>query len=437
MAFVFVCIYLFFLLIRPQEWAILELAPFRPVLITQTLAIIVTSLELLLGKIKMPTLGQPWWIIMTGLFLAVSFSNVANFLFDDAYEAFIDFGKIYLTFILIWISLDSVKRIELFSILLVALSTFIAVHCILLHETGQGFGWAEGLQRSVTNQQNVVTQAAFYGIFGDPNDVSQLFVTALPFCVYLIIRFKNFILRCVYCLTVAIQVLGVYSTESRGGYIAMATTFFVVLRFIFPLRWFIILSIIGALTIVAFLPARLSGGVIDASSSNRVDFWGQATEAFRSNPVFGVGYGNAKDYISKNKAVHNSFVQAYAEIGVVGYTFWFIAFAFSCFSMWRLSNALADDKEEASLILWMKCIVPGIVGYSVAGFFLSRAYVLPNYVIMAMTAACFSITGNKISLQAIKHYCYIGQNHWFIWIGISLISMLVIYFGIIILNTVK
>ena len=439
MAFLFLCIYLFFVLIRPQEWALPQLIPLRPVLITQVMTISLTVFELLVSRLKIPARDQPWWVLISGLFFTITISNIANFHFIDAYDAFIDFGKIYITFILIWTNLNTVKRLEIFSIFLVVLSAFIALHCILLHETGQGFGHAQANQRNIVgdSQQASVSQAAFYGIFGDPNDASQLFVIALPFCIFIILRYKSILLRGFFVLQLITLMLGVYATESRGGYIAMAIAIFVALRIFLPMRWFILFGAFGSFLILAFQPARFSGDIIDASSSSRVDYWGQATNAFKSNPLFGVGYQRLPHYLERNKAVHNSFVQAYAEIGVLGYIFWFTALAFTIFSMMRLSKAIAENNQDKSLILWMKCIAPGIIGGSVAGFFLSRAYILPNYIIMAMTAACYQLLSNRIGAIETNRYCYMGPEHSFIWIGLSLANMLVVYTSIIVLNIIK
>jgi hypothetical protein len=419
----------------------LALIAIRPVLVTQILAIAFTAFELLTGKLKLPSFKQPWWLIMTGLLVAVTASNMANFRFVEAISSFNDFGKIYLTFIIIWINLNSVKRLEIFSIFLVAMGTFIALHCVLMHETGQGFGEARGQERYIGDNQDSgsapVIQGAFYGIFGDPNDAAQLFAMVLPLCFFIMLRFRSILVRSVYLLKLVTLMLGVYSTESRGGFIALASVFFILLRSFLPMRFFIIISVVGALIIVAFAPARFSGGMIDTSSSHRVDFWGEATQAFQSNPLFGVGHLKVTEYTSNNKAVHNSYVQAYAELGIFGYTFWFTALAFSIYSMHRLSKALPENNEESSLILWMNCVTAGIIGGSVAGLFLSRAYILPHYVFMALTAACYSISSQKIGDVPTITYCRISPKHWFIWIGLSLFSMSFIYFSIIILNIIK
>lgn len=439
MGFFFTCIYLFFAIIRPQDWAMLELIALRPVFLTQIFAIGFTIFELASGKLKLPSIKQPWWFIMTGLFVAISISNVANFKFAEAIEAFSEFGKIYITFLVIWINLNSLKRIKIFSILIVTMGSFIALHCVLLHETGKGFGNAEAAARSIgdVGGSDGVVQAAFYGIFGDPNDASQLFVIVLPICFFLLLRFRSLWIKGICLIMIITLILGIYATESRGGFIAMAIAIAVTFRSFFTIRSFIIIAFCGVIAFFLFAPARLRGGVVDTSSSHRVHFWGAATNALKSNPLFGVGYHRITEYTPHHKAVHNSFVEAYSEIGIFGYFFWITALIFSIYSMLRLSKALPESNEESFQIIWMNCIVAGIIGGSAAGFFLSRAYILTGYIIYAMVAACYDILSSKIGIVATNNYCHINTPlHWLTWFGLCLANMIFIYIAIIVLNIV-
>ena len=187
MGFFFLCFYLIFLFIRPQDWFMLSLIALRPILLTQVLAILATFADLMLGRLQVPSYKQPWWIIMTGLFIGIVFSHAGNFYVGGATFAFSEFGKTYITFIIIWINLNTTKRILIFSTFLVILGTFIAVHCILVSETGSGFGSGGAMTRK---DAEGITQAQFYGIFSDPNDTAQILVLVIPLCVLIMIRYK-------------------------------------------------------------------------------------------------------------------------------------------------------------------------------------------------------------------------------------------------------
>ena len=402
----------------------LSLISLRPILLTQVLAILATFIDLILGRLQVPSYKQPWWIIMTGLFTGIVFSHAGNFYIGGATFAFNEFGKTYLTFITIWINLNTTKRILMFSMFLVSMGTFIAVHCILVSETGSGFGSGGTMTR--TDAEGVI-QAQFYGIFSDPNDTAQILVLMIPFCAFSIIRNKA-IFKIIAASIVITLGWGVLATESRGGFISMAVSLFVALRGFFRPLHFTIISIVGAAAFPVLAPSRLSGGMVDESSSSRVTFWAEGTQAFISkNPLFGVGFNSIHDYTSSGHTVHNSYVQAYTELGAFGYIFWFSATVFAIYSMVQLSKALPENDEEESLIIWIKIIIPALAGIYTAGFFLSRAYTIPLYVILAMVAAAYNIASQKIGISSINQYCHIDQKNWIKWIGAALLSMVLLY----------
>ena len=411
----------------------LSLIALRPILLMQVLVILATVIDLISGRLQLPSRKQPWWIIMTGLFAGIVFSHAGNFYIGGAIFAFSEFGKTYLTFIVIWINLNTTKRILIFSTLLVIMGTFIAVHCILVSQTGSGFGGGGAMKRG---DAVGITQAQFYGIFSDPNDTAQILVLVIPLCVLIMIRYKA-VFKIIPAGIIITLVWGVIATQSRGGFISMGITFFVALRSFFRPLHFAMILIVGAAAFPVLAPARLSGGMVDESSSSRVAFWGEGTQAFISkNPLFGVGFKSIHDHTSSGHTVHNSYVEAYTELGAFGYIFWFSATVFAIYSMVRLSKTLPENNEEKSLVNWIKCIIPGLAGIYAAGFFLSRAYTVPTYVVFAMIAACYNIISQKVGVISVNQYCNIDPKQWIKWISLAWLNIIFIYILIRILNLV-
>ncbi len=438
MAFVFLCAYLIFLFLRPQDWLVTGIAPLRPVLIMQILAVTSTAFELGSGRLQMPSSKQPWWLIMTGLFLGILLSNLRHFDIPKVTDSFSAFGKTYLTFILLWVNLNSMKRIKIFSFILIAVAVTISVHCILIMKTGSGFGSGGSVSRRIGEAGSAgeyfIHQAQFYGIFNDPNDTSQILVSVMPLCFFFAIVSRGVLFKILFLSIIIPLALGVIATESRGGFISMAATIFVALRGFFHPTKFIIISVVAGGLLFGVAPARMTGGMSDDSSSSRIDFWGEATVYFKMYPLFGTGFQT--NYEMLHHATHNSYVQAYSELGVFGYTFWFLAVIFAMYSMLRLSKALPENDEEKSLVFWMQCVISSLVGYYAAGFFLSRAYVLPLYVMFAMTAACYSISSQKVGITAVNHHCHMYKKHWVKWASIPFFNIIFIIISITVLNKI-
>jgi O-antigen ligase len=403
------------------------LAVLRPILLAQLLAISSTAIELSTGKTKFPAASSPWLLIMTGLLLGCVFSHLGNFYIDGATTALSEFGKTYITFIIIWINLNSVKRIVIFNLFLVLIATFIASHCILVALTGTGYG-PEGW---VTRTDAVgVIQAQFYGIFSDPNDTGQILILAIPLCFFLLLCTSSIFLKIIVAVVVASLMWGVLATESRGSFLSLAFTGFIALRSYFRPAQFIMIIAVGAALFPVLAPARLRGGLVDESSSDRVLYWSEATDAFKTNPLFGVGYHTIQNYTHSGLTVHNSYIEAYSELGIFGYTFWFFGMTFSVYSMARLSKVIPENKEEQILVNWMKCIVPALAGMYFAIFFLSRAYLLPMYVVFAVIAAAYNIVSQKIGITATSEYCYVGEKQIIRWPIMAIVSMVFIFITI-------
>lgn len=436
MSFLFICIYLFFLIIRPQDWALPMLEVFRPVLITQMLATGFCILEVMGKSLKVPEQRNPWWILMGGLLLAVAMSHLANTYLYGLIASMTDFGKIFVTFVVLWINLNSVKRLEIFTIFLVLMSCFISVNCILQVETGSGFGGSSPLVRPIPGTEEFVYQGHYFGIFGDPNDTAQLLTLALPLTVFVLIRYRNILLRVLSVLAVALIIWGVFATESRGGFLSLVVTAGVACRKLMSVRKFMLCCAGGVFLITIFLPSRFSGALMDDSMRERVNFWGEANYAFIQKPAFGVGYGMITDYIPKDRSVHNSYVHAYAELGVFGYLFWFSCLAFAFGSLWQMSELKPDSDSDRHLSLWAKCLVPGLAGMYLSGYFLSRTYQLPFFVIFAMCAACYSLAAHRTGLYALNDFCWVGSRRWWAWPLLSVISIIFIYISIRVMNTV-
>lgn len=437
MSFFFCCIYLFLIIIRPQDWALPQLEALRPVLICQFLSIGLCVVEISTGQIKVPKIKHPWWLLITGLMLSVCMSHLANTYFAGFKFAFIDFGKLYLTFIVLWLNLQTPQRIVFFTQFMLAMCLFIALHCVLMATTGSGFGDQQIALRKISDEGGYVQQVKYYGIFNDPNDTAQILALALPFAVFVTLYYNNIFSWIFGAIASYLIIYGLYATQSRGGYLALAITMFVAFRKLFSTKQFVVLCAIGAFFLVLFLPSRFGAKLLDESMAGRAAFWGEANYAFKSKPIFGVGYKMITDYIEGDRATHNAYVQAYSELGIVGYFFWFTLLAFSFVAVWKIADLIAENQEEKTLILWAKCMVPSLAGTYASSYFLTRTYETPIFVVWAMIAACYTIIGSKLTIPALNTYCYFDAKRLKLWPFLSCASIVFIYLSVLFVNKFK
>src|SRR4029453_5282882 len=158
------------------------------------------------------------------------------------------------------------------------------------------------------------------GLFAGPNDRALSLVAILPFPI--IQRRSGAYLRNVLFvwLPVAVILYGIYATKSRGGVLALAAVIGLLVPP--PLRHPVSVATTGVM-VVLLLGAGFVGSrsmSIDRSASGRIEMWSAGLISFKQSPVWGIGFSNF-DAVNE-KAAHSSYVECFAELGIVGYVLW-------------------------------------------------------------------------------------------------------------------
>jgi putative inorganic carbon (hco3(-)) transporter len=125
-------------------------------------------------------------------------------------------------------------------------------------------------------------------------------------------------------------------------------------------------------------PSR--AGDLDAgeeSAQSRIQAWSAGIEMFKQRPVFGVGFGRFTDF--HERVAHNSFVHSFAELGIVG-EFCFVGFFYWFFrSLTALKKRVPPEQGR-----WATALQASGVGLVMCIWFLSRAYVITPYMLLAI-----------------------------------------------------
>ena len=246
-----------------------------------------------------------------------------------------------------------------------------------------GIGWA-GVQAQGGGR------AAYVGIFNDPNDLGMFLVMTLPVAFFLFAQTKN-AFRVVFAVAAVALVYGVYLTNSRGALLGLGAlaAFWFILRFGATRTTAIGLAMLP----VAFFAISKFRAIdpTEQSAYGRIDAWYQGIQMLIGNPILGVGQDNFLDY--HYLTAHNSFVLVFAELGMLGYFFWF-AFVFFCvlgiLVLWnkKIAEEFTERIGEFDKSLG-KCLTFSMLGFLVTGFFLSRAYSPLLYIYCGLATATF------------------------------------------------
>jgi O-antigen ligase len=202
--------------------------------------------------------------------------------------------------------------------------------------------------------------------------------------------------------------MGVLATVSRGGALGLAAALGVTFYDRGRLSTRLLLMPAVALTVAGMLvfagvnqrsSGALTPGALDDSALGRLDMWQSGIRMLAHNPVFGVGFGefpanyqaHARNPVQwEPRDAHNSFVKAAAETGLVG----FIPFMALVFLTVR-TGYRGRKKEEADETPMQRAVrrslLPSMVGFCVAAFFLSQCWSWFLFILFAQGAVAHGI----------------------------------------------
>lgn len=122
-----------------------------------------------------------------------------------------------------------------------------------------------------------------------------------------------------------------------------------------------------------------SEGIVDLSGAGRVEIWKEAIAIFSKHPIFGIGPNNGSYYakihlqdgfLSKGKAIHNSYIDLLVSYGIVGFTALILFFVRCMFRVLNILIKLPDKCDNCYLL-----VVCSVIMVACSSFFLSNIFV--------------------------------------------------------------
>lgn len=414
---------------RPQEWLVPVLYGWP--LLNGVVAVCVMAMVIEKDQGHLRLKRGPIPYLLGGLYLATLMSHVAHtYLGGVLYTIPETFKPIFFTFLLFNV-LDRPDRIRTFAFVFVAMCCVMALHALMQAELGYGFRGARPLT-VFTPERGTYTRSQFFGIFGDPNDLAQILVTAIPL-TFAIPRRMNFI-KFAFCMAVALFLFkAAGTTESRGGTVALVAVLAVLAAMRLPQRWMPGLVAIGLVTVLA-LCAFWAGALLDPSAQERVVFWGMANDSFKSNPIFGIGYDMFWQ-VASSRASHNAFVGCYTELGLFGYWMWFGILLLGVLGCWRTRRALARPRSGTERYLYRASgmAIAAVTGFSAGAYFLSRTFLFPYFFLFALINALPLVAQRFAGEERLTLHSRPGEVVRIVTLG-TIASIIFIYATIVLLN---
>lgn len=263
------------------------------------------------------------------------------------------------------------------------------------------------------------------GLSGDPNFFAALQVICLPIVAVLATQATTARTRRLVLVGLAVIVGSIFTSVSRGGLLGLATVLLLLMlqpaRTFFKTRArksaFLAVTIAGAaiLLIVSFsaLSARTESLSSSGSSgSGRAYLWSAASVAFDEHPVLGLGFGafasqsNAllrrtpgvdfRQYKLRpeGQPVHNSYLESFTELGVVGGLLFIGLLASAAVSLqWAAKRATRQG--DAFLLALARALQLSLAGFAVTSIFLSAETHRTLWVLLGLSLALTRLVASR------------------------------------------
>ena len=171
--------------------------------------------------------------------------------------------------------------------------------------------------------------------------------------------------------------------------------------------------------IVVAAPSR--GGEMNASESSaqsRIQSWAEGWTMLKMHPITGVGYGQYTEYYIK--VAHNSFVEVFAELGLLGAT------CFVGMFYWYFKGIRLIPETNVESAPWRRALLASAIGVFTCAWFLSRQYVPIFYVILAMGACAATIA---VPAESKKELSADGHDAALI-VALTILGIFMVYMSI-------
>ena len=134
----------------------------------------------------------------------------------------------------------------------------------------------------------------------------------------------------------------------------------------------------------------------EGTSQQRIQLWVEGFMMLRQSPIWGIGtdqFARRVGYLA-----HNSFVHAYAELGLLGGTLYFGMYYRDLTSLGRLgstTNRIRDPEIRHA----RPYIMAAVASCAVSQMSLTRCYGVPTYAILGIGAVCIRLAVAETSFD--------------------------------------
>jgi putative inorganic carbon (HCO3(-)) transporter len=336
---------------------------------------------------------SPITVFVLALLPAIILSSIGHHLFWIGRELSVNMLKIQAYFLLLVGLVNSVRRLRSFLLFIFVVMTLMSIVVLL-----GNFGIIDVHNLSSVGQHTAdqaggadVGRVRGLGVFNDPNDLALITVVGVLIGLHFLMGCKGWIGRLLWAAPIA-PLLWVFAlTDSRGGLLSLCGGLSVLTTARYGWKWAIVIACIVGPVLVSTLGGRQTN--LDFSNpgdtaQGRILLWRDAMVLFHHAPILGIGAGELTQ--TYHQVAHNSFVQTYAEMGLVGGTIFVGVMVMPIFVCRAIAKSLPKSSAD-ELARWNFTILSITVGYIIGMCSLSRSSTVPTFIPPALAGALSAI----------------------------------------------
>jgi hypothetical protein len=403
------------LFVRPGE--VFEQLLGAQIYLALILLCLVVAFPALLEKLTARALeSQPISLCVLALFPAILLSLLSHLYLGDAFKFSGEFLKVLIYYLLFISLVDSPARLRTFLTCFAAFTAVVALLAIFdyhgirkLPEVAPAPGTE--VDPYEPPAPGLLGRMIGTGLFQDPNDLCVLLVVAMVLALYRLADVSGGLLRWLWLVPLALFAYGFFRTQSRGGLLALMLGMGVMIRLRYG--WGRAL-LIGALALPVLL-ALLGARQLDISTSTntgqtRIQLWSDALVMFRGAPVFGVGANHFLD--NSSHVAHNSYLHAFAELGMLGGALFLGTFYLAVWCLFRYTAAPAPlpgqpappprEIVDPELRAMHPFLAGAVTAYATGMLTLSLNYVTPTYTMLGLAAVFLSLARARPAVPPVR-----------------------------------
>jgi O-antigen ligase len=379
------------------------------------LACLIVSIPKLFGLLSPDSpLRHPVTLCVFGIFGFVALSHLAQSDLDKMGQEAFEFLKVVVYFVLFLALVNTPGKLRwlltcviLFGVIITSVAV-LEYHEMIEH---RALRTADEFETDPdTGQQVRVARLMVTGILHDPNEFCVFLGVLSLLTLHQVSNVRLGLARVLWLAPLALFLYGVYLTKSRGGLLALLVGLATVSILTYGLRRTLAYGLLAVpLLLVAFAGRQTSISVSEGTGRARLELWSDWMMKFRGSPVFGEGpkiteamtVDRKEMHWDYQQVAHNSYLQAFADLGVLGGMIFLGAFFFAFRTMARLrgDQVAILDPEQRRLYPFL---FGALTAYMTGMMSLSLCYVLPTYFVLALPVVFTRQTATEPSVEEVR-----------------------------------